>query len=437
MRTPRLRPPWRAALALMVSGIALLAAACGSGSAGSSAPGGSGNGKATITFAWWGDAARAKVTIAAIRLFEKSHPNITVKTEYSPFGDYEQKINTQAAGGNMPDLVTVDRSVQNEYAQRGLLLDLDKYVPGTLNLSGLDASFVASGKTDGKQYTVPMAQNMQAIVVDVTRLKSLGVPLPKPGWTWSDLAAWAKEITTRSHGRWYGIVDPGTLWPAFNSWEIQHGKSLYANGKIAFTAADLAGFWNFTSSLRRSGAGTSAQLTATVDGLPDDEPLLKGRAVAEWDYDSLFQMYSAGTSDKLTLVSLPTVGGKTGMFAQPSMMLGVSATSKYPKQATELLNFLVNSPAAARALGTSRGLFPNLKVRQQLASSATGPAKTVYDYEAANSGDLSPTPAAPPKGDNQLLTMMQRVYQQVAFGQLSPAQAAAQFVSQAKGIIGQ
>jgi multiple sugar transport system substrate-binding protein len=420
-------------IATAAAGLLALVAACGSGGSGAS----SSNGKVTITFAWWGDSSRAQSTIAALKLFEKAHPNVTVDTEYTPFGSYEQKISTQTAGGDLPDLITIDRGVQNEYAQRGMLLDLTPYVGKTLQLSGLNSAFVASGQTSGKQYAVPMAQNSQAIVVDQTRVQSLGLPMPQAGWTWSQWQSWAKQVTTKSHGKYYGLVDPGTLWPGFQSWEIQHGTSLYSDGKINFTVAQLTAWWTMCTQLRTSGAATNAQLTATVDGLPDDEPLLKGHAVAEWDYDSLFTMYSAGTTDKLTLVSLPTVGGKTGMFAQPSMMLGVSANSPHATEAVELLNFLINSPAAATTLGTSRGLFPNLGVRQSMASSATGAMRTVYSYESANASALTPTPPAPPKGDGQLLTLMQTMYQKVAFGQLSPAAAAQQFFSQAQGIIGQ
>lgn len=428
---PGRRVSRRAAAVLAAVSVAAFAGACGSGSDASS------SGRPTITYAWWGDSSRAQLTEAAVKLFEKRHPDVTVKTQYSPFGDYEKKLATQTAGGSAPDLMTVDRGFQNEYAQRGVFLDLGKYSPSTLNLTGFDAKFGDSGKTGGTLFAVPMAQNTQAIVVDVTRLQSLGVPLPKPGWTWTDLQGWAKTVSTKSHGKIYGFVDPGTLWPAFTSWLIQRGKSLYSGGKLGFTKGDLAGFWNYTTQLRKSGAATNAQLTATVDGLPTDEPLLKGSAAAEWDYDSLFTMYASATKDKLELVSLPTVDGKTGMFAGPSMMLAVSAHSQYPKQAVQLMNFLVNDPAAAKELGTSRGMFPNLKVRKTLATGATGATKVDYAFEAANQPNFAPTPPAPLKGDSELLTLMQRTYQQVAFGQLSVDAAAAQFMSQAQQTVAQ
>lgn len=409
------------------------AAAKGSGTSGS----GGGSDTGTITFSWWGDASRAAGTQAAVKLFEQKHPGVTVKTWYSPFGDYAKKVATLTAGGNMPDLSTVDVGSLNEYAQRGLLTDLAKYTPSSLKLNGIDPKLLVAGKTNGKQFAVPMAQNTEAIVVDVTRLKALGVAEPKAGWTWDDLKSWAQQITTKSQGKYYGFVDPGTLWPAFKSWMIQHGKQTYKDGQINFTAADLESFWNMTADLRTSKAATDAQLTATVDGLPADEPLLKGKAVAEWDYDSLFTMYAAGTQDQLELVPLPTVDGNAGMFGQPSMYLAVSAKSSHQKQAAELLDFLVNDPDAAKALGNSRGLFPNLDVRKTMAAAATGPIKTIYDYESSVQNILGAAPAAPPKGDNQLLTMMQRVYQQIAFGQLSVNAAADQFVSQAKQTIGQ
>lgn len=423
----------RATLAGLAALLAAATAACGSGGGSGSASGG----KSTITFAWWGDSSRAASTIAAIKLFEKAHPDITVQTEYTPFGSYDQKIDTQAAGGDAPDLITIDRSVQTEWTQRGMLANLGSYVGKTLTLSGMNSAFAASGSSSGTQYAVPMAQNTQSIVVDQTRVQSLGLSMPQDGWTWPQWQAWAKQVTAKSKGKYYGLVDPGTLWPGFTSWEIQHGTSLYSNGKIRFSVADLTAWWTMCTQLRTSGAATNAQLTATVDGLPDDEPLLKGHAVAEWDYDSLYTMYAAGTSDKLTLVSLPTVNGKSGMFAQPSMMLGVSANSSHTQQAVELLNFLVNDPTAARTLGTSRGLFPNLSARQSLASAATGTVKEVYNYEASVGGQLAATPPAAPKGDSQLLTLMQTMYQKVAFGQLTPSAAAKQFYSQAQGIVGQ
>src|SRR5262249_9368857 len=91
----------RAALGLLGgAGVAGVALAAGCGSSGGSASGG----PVTLSFAWWGDASRAKATQAAVDLFQRKHPTIKVTTQYAPFGDYFTKLATQVAGGNAPDL---------------------------------------------------------------------------------------------------------------------------------------------------------------------------------------------------------------------------------------------------------------------------------------------------------------------------------------------
>ncbi|GAA5023645.1 ABC transporter substrate-binding protein [Kitasatospora paranensis] len=428
---PRRSRTFRAAAVAVTVAASLSLTACGSGSSGSDGAGGA----VKLSFSWWGDASRAKATQDAIALFEKANPGITVTTQYATFGPYNQKLATQIAGGGAPDLMQIDWGNQSQYAKSSTLLDLATG-SGTVDISGLDAKFVGSGKDGSKQVAIPFGQATQGFVVNEAKLKSLGVDVPKAGWTWDDLAAFAKQVHDASAGKVAGISDPGSTWPAFQSWLVQHGKPLYApDGKLGFTEADLTDFWAFCTGLRKSGAATPANVTATLTAGPAEDPLAKGTAAAEWDYDSIFASHVAATKDTLTLVPLPTVNGRTGMYAKPSMLLSVYAGSKHPKEAAKLLSFLVNDPQAAGALGSSRGMFPNVEVRKQQAASATGNNKVVSDFEAASATLLSATPSAPPKGDGQLLTLMQRIYGAVSFDQQSPAQGAKSFMQQAQQIL--
>ncbi len=413
-------------IAAAILAVALAATGCSSGSGDSSS-----GGNVTLNFAWWGDDTRAKATQDAINLFTAAHPNITVKTSYAPFAAYGTKLATQVAGGSAPDLFQIDRSYQAQYAAEGVLADLKKY-PDDANLSGLDSNFLASGLYNGQQIAVPFGQTTQILVVDTTQLTNLGVPAPAANWTWDDLKSWAQQVNDKSGGKVAGLADPGGTWGAFETWQYQHGKQLYtADGKVGFTQADLEDFWNFTLGMSKTGAATKATVTATINGVPADEPLAKGAAAAEWDFDSVFASYVGATKDTLQLVPLPAVDGKTGMYAKPSMLLSVYSKSKHPKEAAQLLSFLVNDAGAAKALGTGRGLFPNLQVRGTLASAATGPTKQVYDLEAAVQSSLIPTPAAPPQGDSDLLAAMTRIYQGITSGQQSVSDGAKAFMAQA------
>jgi multiple sugar transport system substrate-binding protein len=219
---------------------------------------------------------------------------------------------------------------------------------------------------------------------------------------------------------------------------VQHNKHLYDDkGKLGYTVQDVVDFWNFCTDLRKSGAATTAELTATITGTPADEPLPKGKAAAEWDYDSLYTLYVAATKDQLAMYPLPQVNGNTGMLPKPAQMLSVYSKSKHPKEAIELMNFLLNDKDAANALGGSRGLQPNLDIRNSMAASATDPGvKAIYAYEADNKSKLNPAAVTPPKGDSQVLTLMQRTYQDVAFGRQSVQDAANSFYSQTKQLTG-
>src|SRR5581483_11476549 len=180
LRARRLGTVHRTALLLAVAlGLTgTLSTACGSSSSGSGGP-------VSIRFVWWGNADRAKATNAAVAAFEKANPGITVHTEYASYDAYFQKLATQVAGGDSPDLLQLDRATLGEYRQKGVLLPLDSYVGKTLHTSGLSPLLLASGKIAGSQYAVPGGQTTQMLVYDKTLWSRAGVTPPANGWTWA------------------------------------------------------------------------------------------------------------------------------------------------------------------------------------------------------------------------------------------------------------
>src|SRR5262245_60888995 len=58
-----------------------------------------------LRLAWWGSQDRHDRTIKVIKLFEQTYPNITITYEFAGFQDYWVKMNTQAAGKSLPDVI--------------------------------------------------------------------------------------------------------------------------------------------------------------------------------------------------------------------------------------------------------------------------------------------------------------------------------------------
>lgn len=123
----------RSARVLAAVGAASLAlAACSVGSA-PNTNAGKGQGKVkdptkpvTITFESWvgGDPTMKKMAAD----FHKLHPNITVQFQNGSADNMSQKLTTQIAGGNPPDVAFINASDTSDFASRQALVNLDNYI---------------------------------------------------------------------------------------------------------------------------------------------------------------------------------------------------------------------------------------------------------------------------------------------------------------------
>lgn len=413
-----------------------LLAGCSDGGGASTAAGG----KVTLTFAWWGNDDRAQRTNAAVALFEKRHPNITVRTSFAGYPAYVQKLATQAAGGDLPDVAQLDYRQISQYAGSGTLLDLGPYVRnGTLRTADFEKTLTRTGVYDGKQYALPMGKGTTGIVYDAAVFKKAGVATPEPGWTWDDWAEAGRKITALGmkgpNGHAYtGLSDLGVNEDAFETWLRGRGKELYASEhRLGFTADDLTDFWTFTDKLRRAGVVSQARDTAQVGGAVEDTPMGRGIAATDFNWDAPFLGYPPLLGDQVHFAPVPTTDGKVGQYFKPTMLIGAGAGTQHPKEAAELIDFLLNDPAAGKILGVTRSTPPNEKIAEEIGKGLTGPEKEVYDYgrTIAAHGTSAP-PMAPPRGDVVLQVSFTRDYQRVSYGMESPRGAAEEYVAEAK-----
>ena len=162
----------RALVLVAVSALLAGTAACGSDDGG-----GSGGGTVTIRFDWWGNPDRAEVTEKAVDLFEQKNPNIKVETSYAEFNAYFQKLATQIAGGGAPDVLQMDYRYVREYADRGVLSELDSG-PAKLDTSGVTQQLLSGGTVNGKLYGIPPTQNTQVFTYDFAQWDKSGAAAP-------------------------------------------------------------------------------------------------------------------------------------------------------------------------------------------------------------------------------------------------------------------
>ncbi|GLZ29494.1 sugar ABC transporter substrate-binding protein [Lentzea sp. NBRC 105346] len=413
----------------LVLGTTLVAAGCGGGD--------SASGPAEIKFVWWGNDDRAKLTNEAVQLFQERNKDIKVTTSFQNFQTYFEKLSTEIAGGNAPDVIQMDYRYLNEYAGRNVLLDLTPYVGKQLRTADWNQGFVGSGKLNDKQVALPLAQNATTIVYDPKLFADAGVAEPKIGWSWADYKDAAGKIQAKSDNKIAGSTDFGGTEDVFETWLRQHGKKLYEdNGKLGYTKADLKAFWQLSKDFRDAKATTSAELVTTLNAGAEQTPLGKKLSASEHSYDSLFGGYDKVRPGELKLGPYPSDSkDKLGSYRKPSQLISVSSRTKNKDAAVKLVDFLLNDPDAGKILGANRGLPANLKIRDQVAQNLTGVNKAIFEYEKSVDASLGDAPPAPPKGDGAIYKLMQRKHEEVVFGKTSLDQAVEDFFSEAERVL--
>ncbi|OEU87284.1 sugar ABC transporter substrate-binding protein [Streptomyces abyssalis] len=420
------RPRTRASCAAAVA-IALCATLTGCGGGASATA----DGKVTLRFTWWGNTDRAARTEKAVAAFERAHPGIDVQTSYSTYDSYKQKLATQAAGDDVPDLIQLDYRQISQYAGSGVMLDLAEQRKA-LPTGEMDPKLLKTGQVGGRQYALPMGVGTQTVAYDKAAWRAAGVIQPQAGWSWQD---WVKALRqVKEHRGTYAMTDPGAAEDQFEIWLRGRGKQLYGkDGQVAFSAGDLARWWTFTSKLRKEGLVSPATDTTQMSGSVEDTPMGRKLSVAEFNWDAPSAGYEAMYGDRLAIAPTPTgEDGTFGQYYKPSMLLGISAGSEHPREAAQFIDFLLNSDKAADILGVDRGTPVNSRQRSRVLSSVTGFQKQVARLQTSLRGKLDPPPAAPPRGDNGLQSTFQRDYDQVSFEKLTPREAAENFLTEAR-----
>ncbi|XID93902.1 ABC transporter substrate-binding protein [Paenibacillaceae bacterium WGS1546] len=150
-----------------------------------------------------------------IASFEEKHPNIKVNMQVTP-GDYDTKIRTMLAGGEAPDIMSLDGPNLAAFAQQGVLLPLDDYMKADGEIEDISKPVLDSLTYEGKIYAAPLNDSSVAMFYNKKMFEEKGIPLPSKNpdeaWTWDQVLDAAKQLNDPEKG----IVgwDPGYGFPS-------------------------------------------------------------------------------------------------------------------------------------------------------------------------------------------------------------------------------
>lgn len=431
----------------LLAGVAGLVAAslaltgCGGGSPAPTATetGGTGGSAEQITlrFLWWGNDARNELTQKVIDLYTSKNPNIKIEPQSADFASYWQLLSTQAAGGDAPDIIQMDEKYLAEYGDKGALADLAALGVETTDWA---SGTREAGEFNGTLYAATWAVNSPVFLANNSLFEKAGVALPDDTkWTWDDLAALATELQAKGAGEYYGVENLIGVDGASKIWIRQSGAQQFTADGIGFDAATVTPWFQYWKDLTDSG---TASATATIEnqGTALDQALLgTNRLAIGFQWSNQVNAVQSATGNELTLLRPPTQTGSAAdanLWFKSSMYLSAGAKTAHPEEVAKFINFLINDPEAGAILGTERGVPVNLKVREAITPSLEGANVKVVEFMGAIESEVKPGGSVPLPGGGQSETIQRRATDSVLLGQLEPAAAAEQFVSELKSEMG-
>jgi len=363
--------------ALLVA-LSLVLTACGSGGgdkenapSGSASPSGSGasaspGGQAVeLGITWWGPDARHEATKAALGIYTKQNPNVTFKPEYMAWDAYWQKLPTLAASKAVPDVLQMDAAYIQDYVSRGVMEDLSD-----IDLSGVvPDNILENVKIGGKLYGIPLSHNAQGIAYNKPDLEAAGIELPKQGWTWEEYFQWGRDAKKKLPEDKYPLGDPTNAWDWFQWYQASQGKgAIMADGGKTFNLdKDLfVKFHNELAALRKEKVLPPADTSlAFLENDPQADPMASGKVMTRGATVGSVAALEQLMPGKVAVVNVPN-GPSGGGWAQSTIFLGVSATSKHKEEAKKFVKWFITDSEGGKALGLTRGIPINEAIYKEL-----------------------------------------------------------------------
>lgn len=180
--------------------------------------------KVTVSFLNWAAGGEKASLERAIKQFNETHPNITIKAEFVPRDKYETKLNTLVAAGSPPDLAYMPEVWNNLWGEKGTLVDLNPYIEASPDFEKQIGSFTSQGKTWGLWFGAVL----DVLYYNKKMFEDAGIEPPSSDpstpWTWDQMLDAARKLTVDANGkhpneegfdkkkiRSYGILIP-TWW---------------------------------------------------------------------------------------------------------------------------------------------------------------------------------------------------------------------------------
>jgi multiple sugar transport system substrate-binding protein len=331
----------RAGYLLLIMMMGMFITACGSKDEKSGATAGDGEVSGEITVwahPYTGDGNKeGKMWDEIIASFEDEY-DVKVNFEQIPWDNRDQKILTALAANNGPDVFYAIPDQMPQYAEEGMLLELDPYLKDYDMDDFVDTALMSTTWKD-KTYGLPILQEAYTYFYNVDIIKDIGEDPENLPETWDEFEDWAQKAKDKGYYATSfqgGGSMNGTLYPFL--WQAG-GDVITEDDEVLINNAEGVEAFEFVNKMYKEGWIPKDSITAMEHD-------------AIWDSGKMLAVQGSGITltnlldkDNIEFVIAPPLKNKkqvtygtTGMFVVPSNSENPDAAAEFVKTITNAEN---------------------------------------------------------------------------------------------------
>lgn len=318
--------------------------------------------KITLRLSWWGGDARHEATIAAVELYESTHPGVDIEMEYSSWDGYMDKILTQLAGGTQPDIMQIQATKAPELEQSfpGTFVNLDQQ--DIFDITPYDEKMMESfcASYGGYKVAVPTGANCYNLLVNKTVTDAAGIELPA-NMTWEEFFEYGKQIHAANPDYYMISLNDDNSNHMFRSYIRQlSGQWQIAEDGTVITDRDaLVKAFTFLQDMFIEGVAEPMETAFAYNNDIGANPKFLNNEIATC-YCAAAAIANLDTSawtGGIDVINIPMVEGTdtTGIISQPTAVWMISDNEK-KEAALDFMNWITSDEEAVKILKDSRGI---------------------------------------------------------------------------------
>lgn len=296
--------------------------------------------KQTLTV--WAMGAEGEKLADVAKVYEKAHPNVTVKVTPVGWDVAHQKLVSAAAAGTMPDVAQMGGSYMGEFSDLGVLEPVDTK---TFDEKDYFPSGWSQGEVDGTAYGVPWYVDTRVLYYRTDLAKKVGIT--KAPTTWKEMQALATAYQKDAGTKWGLSIQPSGLDTVQNFYPFLYsagGSILDDKGKAVIDSpAAVKALKEYGSYFEKGLSNKSVQPGYDVvkDFGNGRVPMFFG---GPW-HVTLLDEGQPQLKGKWAVANVPADASSTSMAGGSSLV--ISKDSEHKAAATEFIKYLTGTEGQA------------------------------------------------------------------------------------------